>query len=224
MKTENKKKQQDNYFAFDFVKITGAIPALLWMRPKVVYTGEKKLKKGGFLITANHNSLTDPLLVLCVFWKRHMHCLATKDLYRTKFMNKFLPLMKCIQVDKENFTINSFHEVVRRLKGGKIVLIFPEGRVDASATEVAAFKSGAILMAHRSNVPILPIYIAKPQKWYSRRVVVIGDPFNVRDYCGVIPKVEDLERTSDELKNIEENLKIFYEEKIKKEKKEISHE
>ena len=46
--------------------------------------------------------------------------------------------MHCIQVDKENFSMDSFHEVIRRLKDDKVVLIFPEGQVNRNEKEILA--------------------------------------------------------------------------------------
>ena len=221
-KVKQPKKKRTNYFLYDFVKITGAIPALIWMRPKVIYLGSQEKRqnvKGGVLISANHNSFTDPILIHCAFWKRRLHCLATKDLYTTKLKSFFFRHMKCIQVDKENFSMDSFHRVVDDLKEGKAVVIFPEGQVNTDNKQMLAFKSGASLMAYQANVPVLPVYLVKNEKKLSRRVVLVGDPVYVRAESGERPSIKDLNRISDVLRQRELELVEKYNQKYGKEKK-----
>ena len=209
MKNTTKKKR--NYFFFHFVKITGS-PAALWMRPKVYSMGNTRPKdvKGGAMIVANHTSFFDPIFGFIVFWRRKMHCVASKDLYNTKFKNFFFTKVGCIQVDKNNFSMNCFHEVKEVLDDNKIVMIFPEGQLNLEQEEMLGFKSGAILMAHRANKPIIPMYIIKGKKWYNRWVAVMGDPIDVRALCGPIPTIASMEKASEFLRETENKLKNYY--------------
>lgn len=207
-----KKRRIGSNFFYDFVKITGAIPALIWIRPKVIHIGEK-CPKGGVLISSNHPTFVDPITLLTAFPWRRLHSLVTKDLYKNKLMTFMLTCMHCIQVDKDNFSMASFHTTVDRLQNGKAVVIFPEGQVNqGDGREVQAFKSGAILMAHRANVPILPVYIVKREKWYRTQRVVIGEPFDVKAAVGLIPSMEKMNAVTEQLREKELELKRFYEE------------
>lgn len=169
-KQNKNKKKRNNYFVYDFVKITGIIPAFLWMRAKIIRVGEKKPKriKGGALISANHVSFADPILIHCVFWYRRLHFLATTDLFNTKLKNWFFSQLHCIPVDKENFSVNSFHEVCDDLNAEKLVAIFPEGQVNRTGEQLLGFKSGVVLMAYKCNKPIVPMYIIPVEKWYKQ--------------------------------------------------------
>jgi 1-acyl-sn-glycerol-3-phosphate acyltransferase len=213
-KPESKKKRRigSNFF-YDFVKITGAIPALIWIRPRVIHMGQK-CPKGGVLISSNHPTFMDPITILTSFPWRRLHCLVTKDLYKNKLMTFMLERMHCIRVDKDNFSMASFHETVDCLNEGKAVVIFPEGQVNqGDGREVQAFKSGAILMAHRASAPILPVYIVKREKWYRAQRVVIGEPFDVKSAVGLIPSVDKMNAVSEQLREKELELKRYYEEK-----------
>jgi 1-acyl-sn-glycerol-3-phosphate acyltransferase len=155
----------------------------------------------------------DPITLLTAFPWRRLHCLVTKDLYKNKLMTFMLERMHCIRVDKDNFSMASFHETVDRLKEGKAVVIFPEGQVNqGDGREVQAFKSGAILMAHRASAPILPVYIVKREKWYRTQRVVVGEPFDVKAAVGPIPTMEQMERVTGQLREKELELKRFYDE------------
>lgn len=210
------KRRIGSNFLYDFVKITGAIPALIWIRPRVIHIGQK-CPKGGVLISSNHPTLRDPITVLISFPWRRLHSLATKDLFVTPLKRFFFTRMHCIEVDKDNFNMASFHAVVDRLKEGKAVFIFPEGQVNqGDAGEVQAFKSGAILMAHRASVPIVPVYIVKREKWYRAQYVIIGEPFDVKAAVGLIPSVDKMNAVSEQLREKELELKRYYEENYRK--------
>ena len=210
-----KKRRIGSNFFYDFVKVTGAIPALIWIRPKVIHIGQK-CPKGGVLISSNHPTFMDPITILTSFPWRRLHSLVTKDLYKNKLMTFMLTCMHCIQVDKDNFSMASFHEVVDRLKDGKAVVIFPEGQVNqGDGREVQTFKSGAILMAHRAGAPILPVYIVKREKWYRTQRVVVGEPFDVKSAVGLIPSMEKMNAVTEQLREKELELKRFYEEKYR---------
>ena len=209
---QNPKNKTGSYFLFDFVKITGAIPTLLYFRPKVyMLNGKKTFKlKGGMLISANHISFEDPFIIIYTFWNRKIASLATKDLYKSKLMNFMLDKMHCIQVDKENFSMKSLHEVFEYLSADKTVLIFPEGNVNLKDFQMSSFKSGAVLMAHRTKKPILPVYLVKTEKWYHRRKIVVGELFDVVAALGDRPTMQDMARVSEELRQKELELCEYY--------------
>ena len=205
-----KKWQPFSNFWYDFIKVTGAVPALIWLRPKVYYPFGKPKTKGPILISSNHPTMIDPIVVLVTFPWRRLNSLATKDLYSSKFKEFMFNQMHCIKVDKNNFSVSSFHDVVNRLNEGKVVLIFPEGQVNREEA-MLAFKSGAILMAHKSGAPILPIYIVKREKWYRRQHVVIGQQVNVCEILGKIPSMQQLTEASDLLRDNEQKLREYFE-------------
>ena len=187
------------------------------MRPKVHYVGDKKTikPKKGVLIASNHVTFFDPIAMYCAFWYRRVHFLATKDLYKNRFFGWMLTTVGCIQVDKDNFSMASLHETVDRLKSGKAILIFPEGQVN-SKQENLSFKSGSVLMAKLGGVPILPVCIVKSPKKLSRFHIIIGEPVDVASMCSRFPSVEELQKVSDYLREREQELKSYYEDKIKK--------
>ena len=210
--TPRKSRPVGNFW-YDFVKITGLIPGLIWIRPKVIYTGGK-CPRGGVLISSNHPTFLDPIILLASIRNRRLHSLATTDLFSNKLKTFMFSRMHCIPVDKNNFSMTTFHEVVDRLKAGKAVVIFPEGQVNrGGGQEIRAFKSGAILMAHHASAPVLPVYIVRREKWYHPQYVVVGEPFDVRAAVGLIPTMEQVDKVCEQLREQELALKCFYEEK-----------
>ena len=166
------------------------------------------------MVISNHPTWVDPIIIQLAFPFRRLNSLATKDLFDSQAKMRFFTLMHCIIVDKDNFSLSSFHEVVGRLEEGKLVVIFPEGRVSANgAPELTAFKSGAVLMAHKAGVPILPMYIVKKKKWYQRQHIVMGMPLDIPKMLGKMPSMKALTEASDLLLNKELELKNYFEQK-----------
>lgn len=184
---------------------------LIWFRLKTYYPYGKKKPKGAVLISANHISYRDPVTMFVAFPFRRPNCLATKELFDTKIKRAFFTRMHCIEVDRDNFTVSAFHDVVERLKDGRAVVIFPEGRLNREEEDLLSFKSGAVLMAHKADAPILPVYICKVNKWYQRQRIVIGEPFDVRAQLGAIPTIEKITAVSEALREKEIELRKYFE-------------
>ena len=180
--------------AYDFTIITGC-PAFLWYRPKRIYISEKAKKrvKGGMILISNHISLKDPVYLAVGYpWRRHNY-VATKELFCTKGRKWFFgKVMHIIEIDRDNFSISSFKEIVKRLKEGHV-----NTNEDGSLNQ---FHSGMVMMAIKGNAPIVPIFIKKKPKFGSRLVVGIGEPIDVNDYkSGPVPTMEDIVKISNML-------------------------
>lgn len=66
------------------------------------------------------------------------------------------------------------------LKNGKIIGIFPEGTTLKKKGELLPFKYGAVSMAQKANVPIIPFAIIGNYKPFSRVKIVYGKPLNIQ--------------------------------------------
>ena len=197
--------------------VTGLPSVALYFRTKVYYAGSRRTcrLKERMLLTSNHCCFYDPIIVASVFWTSQMHFLATTTLYHNRFLRWFMPAMHCIEVDKDNFNMRVFREIGDALKRNCPVLIFPEGTLNSSEggenKDMLAFKSGAVLIAHSTRTPILPIYIVDRKHWYNRYKIVIGDEIDVNAMCGDRPSMKDIERVNEVLREKEEELRRYYE-------------
>lgn len=219
MRSENKLKNKKDplfyNFHYNLVKYTGALPAWLWLRPKIHYPFGKPSKKGALMVAANHSTLIDPIIVQLTFPWRYLHSLATKDLFSSRFKAWFFRQMHCIEVDKDNFSLASFHEVVKRLQAKRLVLIFPEGGVHIGGKDaMGAFKSGAVLMAHKAGASILPMHIVRREKWYHRQQVLVGMPLDMSQMLGAMPSMEAVNQASETLRRKQLELVEYYESRM----------
>lgn len=203
-------------FGYEFIKITGGLPIVLWYRIKKIYVNKsqkKILNHQPYLIAPNHIGFTDIMIVANTFWNRRLRFVATKDLYTNKFRHfLFNKLCACIKVDKENVSMKTFKEVKDALNRGHCVPVFPEGTIAKDADSVIEYKSGVVLMSLVSKVPILPIYMEKRTKWYKRQRVVIGEFIDLTKYTtSPIPSMEEIKRLTIILHDEECKLKGYLE-------------
>jgi 1-acyl-sn-glycerol-3-phosphate acyltransferase len=214
-KSKKQKKKPFENLVYDFVKVTGALPAWLWLRPKYYYPFGKPCKDGPLLVAANHYRAVDPVAVLLSFPKHRVNILATKQLFNTKISRFFFTRMHCIEVDRENFSISAFHEVVDRLKQGGIIGIFPEGKINEKeeSGSLLDFKSGVALMAHRGGACVLPMYIEKRTKWYHRQRIVMGTPVDISEKLGKIPSMQAVNEATEYLREKELELRKYLDDK-----------
>ena len=202
------------YFGYDFVRVTAA-PGLLFFRPKKLYISEKAKQKinGGALLISNHVSLFDPMYLMLGIWRRRHHYIATKELFDSKFKNwLFTNVFLCIKIDRDNFSIKTFKDIVKHLKDGELVSMFPEGYVNEQQEGIQTFKSGMVMMALKSGCPIIPVYLKRRKHWYSRLVIGVGEPIDINDFkSGEMATLEDIDRAAKYLQEQEEKLECLCE-------------
>ena len=198
------------YLCLDIARILAAPSVFLFLRPKWIYENEaaKKPIKGAAVVVSNHDSFLDPMYIMIAVWYRRMRIMATTDLYQHKSLDFFLNVVRCIKVDKKNFSFATFREVSDSLNEGEIVTIFPEGSInDGTQESVRTFKSGAVLMAQKGNAPIIPIYIGHRKSLWNRQRYVMGEPIPMTSANGGRATLMDINRITDELQQKELKLK-----------------
>lgn len=205
------RKKPFEYFVYDLVKVLGALPGLIWFRPRYVYESEKAKEKirGGALVISNHGGYCDPIYLLFTLWYRRPQFVCLKKFTEGK-MGWLFRAFRCIPIDKENPGLDTVREVICRLKDGNVVVIFPEGSVNLENDSISQFKSGVSLMAMKSGKPVVPVFIREKKHWYERLTVIIGErvetagtPMTFGSMDGFAELLLERERG---LKNISDNL------------------
>lgn len=175
------------------------IPCLAIFRIKKYNTDGTKynsILRGGNLIAANHIDFSDPFIVGTAFWYRRVFFLASEEIMDVKGRNILLRGIGCIRIDRNISDIEGVRRAVDILKSGRVLTVFPQGGIKAEG-HIDSIKSGTILMALKSGVPIIPMYSEKRRHWYEPRRVVIGEKIDCREHCsGKFPSMADIEKIS----------------------------
>lgn len=198
------------YWLVDFIRITGAIPTLLWYRPKVIYENEaaKQKIRGGALVIANHNCFFDPIYLMLAVWYRRHHFICNKQFFDTKAA-WFLKQVQCIPIDIDNVGFSTLTEINTHLSAGELVSMYPEGHVNDGSGEMRQFKSGMVLMAMRAKVPIIPVYVNQHTPHSSRLRMVIGEAIDIEKRFDGRPSMSDITKLTEELFEKENELKAI---------------
>ena len=86
----------------------------------------------------------------------------------------------------ENYLQNAINQSIDILKGGDLLLIFPEGTRNGLAKGVRP-KKGAALIAVKAQVPIIPIGVNGNFKLFSKVTIKIGKPIDISEYYQTEP-------------------------------------
>jgi len=146
--------------------------------------GRENVPEGGCLIVSNHVSFMDPTTVA---WGigREIYYLARKSLFKPPFWSWFLPICNVLPIDRDGRDISGLRRIIRMLKEGHDVMLFPEGTRSPDGTLQPA-EPGAGLIAIKAGVPILPARVFGTYESLSRHTkflrfhpirVVIGKPY-----------------------------------------------
>ena len=126
--------------------------------------GQENIPEGPALVCANHSNLVDPLLLAGAFGKRHfMHFMAKLELSAVPVVGAVLRSCGVYFVDRGRQDIDAIRNTMRFLKRGEKVCMFPEGTRTSEDNSVEA-KTGAVRIASRMKVPIVPVYIPRRKR------------------------------------------------------------
>lgn len=206
-----------------FTKITAWLIQRICFRTKIYYEDKHvqgRRIKGSSIIISNHTSVYDYAVFLFVFFSRTLRYQMAEVLFKKKLLKVFLKCMGGIFVDRDSNDYGFIEKSQDILEKGGVVGVFPEGRIpEKEEIKPLEFKSGVTHLALVSNAPIVPIYTNGRYFRKKRACVIIGKPIYVSElYDEQLDYKTNLERISQELRNIIINLGNKLEEKNKNEK------
>lgn len=161
------------------VKITGFIPALLFLKPHVV--GKRKLP-APCIVVSNHHSLMDFVLLLITFPFRTLRFLMAELLFnKGKLFATFLYAIGGIRVDRDALNFEFVSNALEVLDNGGTLGVFPEGRLPVGGKHYPFTVSTAFIALH-CDAPVVPVYTDGNYGLFKRASMVIGEPIYLADY------------------------------------------
>ncbi|HKL47999.1 MAG TPA: lysophospholipid acyltransferase family protein, partial [Candidatus Izemoplasmatales bacterium] len=173
---------------------------LLATNTRINVIGLENLPKDpGFTIYSNHTSMMDIAVLMYKIYQYPVAFLAKKEVGKLFSIGKWTTSLGSVMLDRENTRkgAEAILDVIRNVKNGLTMVVFPEGTRSKEIGQLLPFKPGSFKIALKSRVPLVPITIVKPLnfkkiKWPrpKRMTLVIHPP---------IPYEELKTKTSNEL-------------------------
>jgi 1-acyl-sn-glycerol-3-phosphate acyltransferase len=140
---------------------------------RVRVAGTERIPSGTCLFVANHTSSADAPAVVGAI-PRRIAILLKKSLFKYPIVGQAFQLAHFIPVDraKQDAAISSMEKAIEAMRDGQSFLIYPEG-TRSPGGRLQQFKKGAVVMAIKAGVPIVPIACSGAHRVMEKRSLVI---------------------------------------------------
>jgi len=192
-------KRRDDIASYKFFRAMFRIasPLIRFFRPFEI-VGKENMIAGAAMVCSNHSAMIDPFQIAIAFGiEDNVHVIAKIELFRIPVISTILWKMGMICVDRSTNDIESIKTSLKYLKNGEKVVIFPEG-TRLSEFDAHAAKSGAVKLAERAGVPIIPVFVSRKKPFFKRSKVIVGKPYNIEKQSGK-RHADDYAKLSEEL-------------------------
>ena len=168
---------------------------LLWM-PAAMFTAFlwrgrlygrlPKQRQGGVLIS-NHRSSADPFFMQMATF-RPIGWMIAREFASGPLIGRIMDVLDVIKAGRRGVDTAATKRVIREAKAGRLICMFPEGRLNTTRHFMQACRPGAIMVAIKAGVPIIPCYLQNIpfsneiiQPFYTPAQVslYIGEPIDV---------------------------------------------
>lgn len=144
--------------AMSFWSNLSALYCRLWPRTKRVGICTVPLE-GPVILAANHNSTLDPFVLAATSPNRVPGYMIAVEYARIPVFSRLVKAVECVPVTRSGIDTASVKAALRHLASGKLLGIFPQGRVQDPA-EPPKVLAGVGMLALRSGATVVPAYIS----------------------------------------------------------------
>ena len=133
--------------------------------------------EGPAIVVANHISGLDAFMLIASS-SRPLHFLIAQEEYNHFGLRWLFDLAGCIPVEKTTRPEHALREALRALNEGKVIALFPFGRMHLDSEAPIKIKGGVALLAERSGATIYPARIegTAVRKQVKQAVIKRGHP------------------------------------------------
>lgn len=161
--------------------------------------------EGNIILAANHKSNLDPIFVASAVKNRKVATIGKKELFDNKILAAILDKLCVIPIDRDNPGISTIKTILKKLKEGYAVGIFPEG-TRVKGNEFGEAKAGLALFSVKGKASVVPISIISNYKLFNKVIIYIDKPISFEEYYKQKLSAEEYERLSgDVLEVIKDN-------------------
>jgi len=142
--------------------VTRLIQVIALDRFDLKFSGLEKLPKSGpFIISSNHQSYLDPLILASLLPPEiflHTFAVGTSDIFGKGFMRRLARSIKTVVVDPDANLVPAMRAGAYGLRHGLSLVLYPEGERSIDG-KPRIFKKGAAILSIHMQVPIVPVAI-----------------------------------------------------------------
>ena len=125
-------------------------------------SGAEKLPKSGpYILSSNHQSYLDPLVLASILPAdvfRRTFAVGTSEIFGKGFMRHLARSIKVVVLDPDANLVPAMRSGAFGLRNGLVLILYPEGERSIDGTP-RTFKKGAAILSIHLQVPIVPIAI-----------------------------------------------------------------
>lgn len=171
-----------------------------------IYDKDKLPEDEGYVLACTHTGWVDILWLGIAVYPTHVHYMAKKELFKTKFLNWLMTGLNAFPVDRDNPGPSSIKTPMKLIKEDKVVGIFPSG---TRTSDDVPLKRGAVTIAMYSKSPIVPAAYVGPNNFkelFLRKKprIIFGDPLYLNKE---LPRKEALDELAERLDRAMYNLR-----------------
>lgn len=151
---------------------------LCWLPVHILFPtrviGKKNLiKKQRMILSANHQTLNDAILV-AIYLPLRFKYMAKAPLFNNKIFGWFLRKVGAYPVHAGQSDLTSVKKTLQYLKNDKAVCIFPEG-TRLTSDEQNQLHNGVVMFSLKTKSPIIPAMFMKKTLAFRTNTFVIGE-------------------------------------------------
>ena len=162
---------------YNILKVIYAILLKILFNPKV-YGVENIPLEEGLILAGNHKCFIDPVIVMNST-KRRVYFMAKAEAFKGP-LGLILKGIGLIKVDRSKNNPMAVIEAEKILKERNVVGIFPEGTRNKSNKPILKFRYGAVSIAKRANVKVVPFAIRGKYRIFRNNLQIeFGKPIEV---------------------------------------------
>lgn len=143
---------------------------------------EPDINAGSYIVCSNHISAGDPIWLCVALRRHHPKFMAKAELFKIPLLNIIIKAFGAYPVERNGADVSAIRNTISLLKSGTWVGMFPQGtRCKGKNPLDTKVRSGAGMIAIRSGVGVLPIYIDTKKfqsSLFGRKRILIGKPIS----------------------------------------------
>ena len=112
---------------------------------------------GGVLLVSNHQSFVDPVLTTMAL-HREGNYMARDSLFSNPWFGRLIGYLNAFPVRRGTADLAAIKESMRRLRQGRVLLLFPEGTRTPNG-RIQPLLPGMFAIAKKTGVPIVPVFV-----------------------------------------------------------------